>query len=242
MDIVLLSFGVAFASSILALLYAFVLTAKIRKQSPGTPAMQEIAAAIKQGAIAYLNRQYKTLAVVVVVLAAAIAALLYYTGSTQVAIITTVVTFILGAILSAIAGYAGMMVSVQANVRTAEAAKKGLKPAFKTAFMGGTVTGMAVVGLGLLGITSLYYYTNDPKMLLGFGFGASLISLFARVGGGIYTKGADVGADLVGKIEKGIPEDDPRNPAVIADNVGDNVGDCAGMAADLFESYTVTLL
>ena len=240
--IVLLSFGVAFASSVLALLYAYWLTARINAQSAGSAKMQEIASAIRQGAMAYLNRQYRTLAIFVVLISIALATLLYYTGSTQQVIITTVITFILGAILSAIAGYAGMIVSVRANVRTAEAAKHGLKPAFKTAFMGGTVTGMAVVGLGLLGITGLYYFTGEPKLLLGFGFGASLISLFARVGGGIYTKGADVGADLVGKVEKGIPEDDPRNPAVIADNVGDNVGDCAGMAADLFESYTVTLL
>ena len=242
MNVLTLSFGVAFASSILALLYAFWLTAKINAQSAGSAKMQEIASAIRQGAMAYLNRQYKTLAVFVVLISIALGALLYYTGSTQKVIFATVITFILGAILSAIAGYAGMIVSVRANVRTAEAAKHGLKPAFKTAFMGGTVTGMAVVGLGLLGITGLYYFTGEPKLLLGFGFGASLISLFARVGGGIYTKGADVGADLVGKVEKGIPEDDPRNPAVIADNVGDNVGDCAGMAADLFESYTVTLL
>ena len=242
MNVLTLSFGVAFASSVLALLYAYWLTARINAQSAGSSKMQEIASAIRQGAMAYLNRQYRTLAVFVVLISIALAALLYFTGSTQKVIFATVITFILGAILSALAGYAGMIVSVRANVRTAEAAKHGLKPAFKTAFMGGTVTGMAVVGLGLLGITGLYYFTGEPKLLLGFGFGASLISLFARVGGGIYTKGADVGADLVGKIEKGIPEDDPRNPAVIADNVGDNVGDCAGMAADLFESYTVTLL
>ncbi len=242
MDIAILSLGVAFASSILALAYAFVLTVRIRKQSAGSPAMQEIALAIRQGALAYLNRQYRTLAIVVAVIAVGLTGLLYATKVPQVQIISTIVTFILGAMLSAIAGYVGMMVSVQANVRTAEAAKTGLKPAFRTAFRGGVVTGMAVVGLGLLGIAALFAYTKDPKLLLGFGFGASLISLFARVGGGIYTKGADVGADLVGKLEAGIPEDDPRNPAVIADNVGDNVGDCAGMAADLFESYTVTLL
>src|SRR3989338_1167598 len=242
MNVLTLSFGVAFASSVLALLYAYWLTARINAQSAGSSKMQEIASAIRQGAMAYLNRQYRTLAVFVVLISIALAALLYFTGSTQKVIFATVITFILGAILSAIAGYAGMIVSVRANVRTAEAAKHGLKPAFKTAFMGGTVTGMAVVGLGLLGITGLYYFTGEPKLLLGFGFGASLISLFARVGGGIYTKGADVGADLVGKVEKGIPEDDPRNPAVIADNVGDNVGDCAGMAADLFESYTVTMI
>ena len=204
MNVLTLSFGVAFASSILALLYAFWLTAKINAQSAGSAKMQEIASAIRQGAMAYLNRQYKTLAVFVVLISIALGALLYYTGSTQKVIFATVITFILGAILSAIAGYAGMIVSVRANVRTAEEAKHGLKPAFKTAFMGGTVTGMAVVGLGLLGITGLYYFTGEPKLLLGFGFGASLISLFARVGGGIYTKGADVGADLVGKIEKRI--------------------------------------
>ncbi|MBI5061212.1 MAG: sodium-translocating pyrophosphatase [Candidatus Aenigmarchaeota archaeon] len=220
-------------SAFLALGYAALNAILVLRKPAGNEKMQEIARAIQDGAKAYLNRQYKTVAIFVVVFAA----IFYFIFGC-----ITSLAFVIGAILSAIAGYVGMHISVRANVRTAEAARGGIKPALRLAFRGGSVTGFAVVGLGLLGSALLYIAYGDPKIIIGYTFGASLISLFARVGGGIYTKGADVGADLVGKIEKGIPEDDPRNPAVIADNVGDNVGDCAGMAADLFESYIVTLI
>ncbi len=223
----------AFGAGIVSLAFAAYLVWSILSKASGSPKMQEIAKAIQEGAQAYLMRQYKTLVLFVVLLAALIAWLLN---------VQTGIAFLAGVLCSALAGYVGMMVSVRANVRTAEAAKAGLSPALGIAFRGGAVTGFTLVGLGLLGVTILYSIYANLDVLIGFGFGASLISLFARVGGGIYTKAADVGADLVGKVEKGIPEDDPRNPAVIADNVGDNVGDCAGMAADLFESYAVTVI
>ncbi len=220
-------------SGIIALLFALYLAFSVLKKSKGTPQMQEISNAIRIGAMAYMKRQYKTVSIVAIILTVI---LWFATGA------PTAVGFVIGAVASALAGYLGMNVSVRANVRTAEAAKKGLKEALSIAVKGGAVTGMAIVGLGLLSVAGLYYIYRDPTLIIGAGFGASLISLFARVGGGIYTKAADVGADLVGKIEKGIPEDDPRNPAVIADNVGDNVGDCAGMGADLFETYVVSMI
>jgi K(+)-stimulated pyrophosphate-energized sodium pump len=247
MDIQLVALFVAPVTAIVALVYGAILTKSVLKDSEGSPKLQQIGKAVRDGAMSYLKKQFSVVFPVMAVLAVIIA----LTLGKGIA-----VTFLMGAIFSAIIGYFGMWIAVRANVRTANNAIKGLAPALKTAFGAGTVNGMLVVGLGLLGVSIIYMWSyfsfislgadavakHATSVLVGYGFGAALLALFMRVGGGIFTKAADVGADLVGKVEKGIPEDDPRNPATIADNVGDNVGDCAGMAADVFESYALTIV
>lgn len=229
-------------AGVAALLFAFYLANRINGVDPGNQTMQDIASAIQEGAMAFLRRQYKALAIFVVVVAAVIFLAGYFTEGAESLQPETAVAFIIGAICSVIAGYIGMTVATKANVRTANAAQESANKALGVAFSGGAVMGMSVVGLGLLGLGLVTFLFDNPSTINGFALGASSIALFGRVGGGIYTKAADVGADLVGKVEAGIPEDDPRNPAVIADNVGDNVGDVAGMGADLFESYVGSII
>src|SRR5579884_3230941 len=238
-----LAFIIIFVCGLLAIAYGWSTSRAVLAADAGTARMQEIASAIQEGARAYLNRQYTTIAgvgiVILIILGVALG-------------VHVAIGYLIGAVLSGTAGYVGMNVSVRANVRTAQAARQGLAAGLALAFRAGAITGLLVVGLGLLGVSIYYFILRETvdgadlrpvlEAMVALGFGASLISIFARLGGGIFTKGADVGADLVGKVEAGIPEDDPRNPAVIADNVGDNVGDCAGMAADLFETYAVTLI
>jgi len=224
---------VSFIAGLLSLLTAIYFYFYVSRQSIGTTRMKEISEAIKEGAVAYLKRQYKTLAIFGLFIVIA----LYFFVGYEISI-----AYVVGALSSALAGFMGMSVALKANVRTANAAKRGLNKAFSVGFYGGAVTGLAVVGLALIGISLVYYFFPDPEIVIGFSFGASSIALFAKAGGGIYTKTADIGADLVGKVETSMPEDDPRNPAVIADNVGDNVGDVAGMGADLFDSYVSSIV
>ncbi|MEO7912144.1 MAG: sodium/proton-translocating pyrophosphatase, partial [Roseiflexaceae bacterium] len=247
---------VVLAISIFGIIYAFVLRAQILRQDKGTDRMKEVWGWIRDGANAYLNRQFRTIMIMIGILTFVLAASVliipptteatevFGAGATAWVAVGRAIAFLMGSLFSYSVGFVGMNIAVQANVRVAAAARKGYDPAMQTAYRAGTVTGMLTVGLGLLGGTLIFivFGIAAPDALLGFGFGGSLIALFMRVGGGIYTKAADVGADLVGKVEAGIPEDDPRNAAVIADLVGDNVGDCAGMAADVFESFEVTIV
>src|SRR5216684_8140681 len=239
------------AVGVLAILFAIWLAKDVLSRDPGTPAMQQVAGMIFEGAMAFLNRQYRTIGTLAVVTAVVIGILVGVFAHNSVEGILTGIAFILGALCSSVAGYIGMYVSVRSNLRTASAATRSLPEAINVALRGGAVSGFLVTALSLLGVAGIFgLYSSvlgkpieeTPFLIVGFGFGASFVALFAQLGGGIYTKAADVGADLVGKVEVGIPEDDPRNAAVIADNVGDNVGDCAGMAADVFESYEVTLV
>jgi len=231
-----LTLTISFVVSIIALIFAGCLAVSVKKKPAGTEKMQEISNAVHEGAMAFLNKEYKILIIFMIIVSVVLWFLIPNTGH------KLSVSFVIGGFFSALAGNIGMRIATKANARTAEGAKKSLNDGLKVAFSSGAVMGMTVVGLGLLGVTLIYFLFNDPNIIYGFGFGASSIALFARVGGGIYTKAADVGADLVGKVEKGIPEDDPRNPATIADNVGDNVGDVAGMGADLFESYVDSII
>ncbi|MCK4424280.1 sodium/proton-translocating pyrophosphatase, partial [Candidatus Bathyarchaeota archaeon] len=236
---------IAPASAVISLLAALYLYYYVKKQDAGTEKMQEISDAIKEGANAFLKREYKTLAIFVVIVAVLLGIFVpepIWITETQIKNISLALAYVFGSFSSALAGYFGMDVALKANVRTANAARKGLNKAFPISFRGGAVMGLSVVGLALLGVSIVYVLTGDPGIVLGYSIGASTLTLFAKAGGGIYTKTADVSADLVGKVELGIPEDDPRNPAVIADNVGDNVGDVAGMGADLFDSYVACVM
>ncbi len=233
---------VALAAGVVALVFAGITAMRVLSAEPGNALMQSIGDAIRTGAGAFLRREYMSLLPFVAVVTVVLGVLDYTIFDHDMAVPATAISYLVGTICSGTAGFIGMNVAVRANVRTAAAAMRGLNPALRVAFSSGTVMGVTVVGIGLLGVTILYLIFQDISVVAGFGFGASSIALFARVGGGIFTKAADVGSDLVGKVEAGIPEDDPRNPGVIADNVGDNVGDVAGMGADLFESYVSSII